>query len=94
MAAGGVVFTGPTGETYSSDREGAIALDTEQPSELILTVESLRNYPEKVQAIRGAAPNVASRYTWENVIGVLLEKITLGACYQNTEPLFSNRLIF
>ena len=39
MAAGGVVFTGPTGETYSSDGEGAIALDTEQPGELVLTVE-------------------------------------------------------
>ncbi len=89
MAAGGVVFTGPTGETYSSDREGAIALDTEQPGELVLTVESLRNYPHIARAIRQAAPKVAARYTWENVIGILFEKINLAARYQNTEALFS-----
>jgi hypothetical protein len=92
MAAGGVVLTGPTGETYSSDREGAIALDTEEAGELVLTVESLRNYPERAQAIRQAAPNVAARYTWEDVIGVLFEKINLAAHYQNTEPLFSTSL--
>jgi glycosyltransferase involved in cell wall biosynthesis len=88
MAAGGVVLTGPTGETYSSNREGAIALDTEQPSELVLTVESLRDHPEYAQEIRQAAPKVAARYTWENVTSVLFEKIILAARNQNTEPLF------
>ena len=92
MAAGGVVLTGPTGETYSSDREGAIALDTEQPGELVLTVESLRDHPEYAQEIRQAAPKVAARYTWENVTGVLFEKIILAARYQNTESLFSTSL--
>jgi len=89
MAAGGVVFTGPTGETYSSDGEGAIALDTEQPGELVMHIESLCNHPEIVQAIRLVAPNVAARYIWENVIGVLFEKITLAAHDQNIEPLVS-----
>jgi glycosyltransferase involved in cell wall biosynthesis len=88
MAAGGVVLTGPTGETYSSDGEGAIALDTEQPRELVLAVESLCDHPEKAQAIRQAAPKTAARYTWENVIGILFDKITLAACHQNTEPIF------
>jgi glycosyltransferase involved in cell wall biosynthesis len=92
MAAGGVVFTGPTGETYSSDGQGAIALDTESPGELVLIVESLRKYPEKAQAIRQVAPFVAGRYTWENVVNVLFEKITLAACYQNTGPLPSTWL--
>jgi glycosyltransferase involved in cell wall biosynthesis len=92
MAAGGVVFTGPTGETYSSDGEGAIALDTEQPGELVLAVESLRDHPEKAQEIRQVAPNVAARYTWENVISILFEKITLAACHQNIEPLFPTSL--
>lgn len=92
MAAGGIVITGPTGETYSSDGEGAIALDTEQPGELVLTVESLHNYPERVQALREAAPNVAARYTWEDVIGVLFEKIILAARYQNSAPLRSTSL--
>jgi glycosyltransferase involved in cell wall biosynthesis len=93
MAAGGVVLTGPTGETYSSDREGAIALDTEQPGELVLTIENLRNHPEYAREIRRAAPIVAARYTWENVTRVLFEKIFLAARYQNTEALFSPSLV-
>lgn len=87
MAAGGVVFTGPTGETYSSDGEGAIALDTEGAGELVLKVEILREHSEKALAIRQAAPNVAARYTWENVVEILFEKIPLAACHQDTQPL-------
>ena len=89
MAAGGVVFTGPTGETYSAHGEGAIAHDTELPGELVMNVESLRDHPEKAQAIRQAAPIVAARYTWENVIEILFEKIILAAHYQNAAPLRS-----
>jgi glycosyltransferase involved in cell wall biosynthesis len=92
MAAGGVVLTGPTGETYSSDGEGAIALDTDSPDELVLTMGCLHQHPEKARAIRQAAPFVAGRYTWENVVNVLFEKITLAACYQNTGPLPSTWL--
>lgn len=88
MAAGGLVFTGPTGETYSSEGEGAIALDTEQPRELVLMIENLRDHPEKAKAIRQAAPYTAARYTWENVAGILFEKITLAAYHQNTRPIF------
>jgi glycosyltransferase involved in cell wall biosynthesis len=89
MAAGGVVFTGPTGETYSSDGEGAIALDTEQPGELVLAINNLRDQTGKARAIRQAAPIVAARYTWENVTGILFDKIALAACHQDTQPLFS-----
>jgi glycosyltransferase involved in cell wall biosynthesis len=86
MASGGVVFTGPTGETYSSDGEGAIVLDTEQPEELVLAVEGLCDHPERAVAIRQAAPKAAARYTWEHVIDILFEKITLAASHQNIEP--------
>jgi glycosyltransferase involved in cell wall biosynthesis len=92
MAAGGLVLTGPTGESYSSDGEGAIALDTEQPGELVLTVENLRYDPERVQSIRRAAPFVAARYTWKAVAGVLFEKITLAASQQDIQPLPSTWL--
>jgi glycosyltransferase involved in cell wall biosynthesis len=90
MAAGGVVLTGPTGETYSSDGEGAIALDTELPGEIVLTVESLLHQPEKARGIRQAAPRVAARYVWEDVIEVLFEKIILAARSQNMEPIVSS----
>jgi glycosyltransferase involved in cell wall biosynthesis len=87
MAAGGVVFTGPTGETYSADGVGAIALDTEQASELVLEIENLRNQPEKAQAIRQTAPSVAARYTWEKVFEILLEKVSMAGCHQKVYPL-------
>lgn len=92
MAAGGVVFTGPTGETYSADGAGALALDTEQASELVLAIENLRKNPERAQAIRQAAPYVAARYTWENVADILFEKICLAGDHQKVQPFPSTLL--
>ena len=86
MAAGGVVFTGPTGETYSADGAGAIPLDTEQPGELVLAIENLLENPDKARIIRQAAPLVAARYTWENVAEILFEKIYLARDYQKVRP--------
>jgi glycosyltransferase involved in cell wall biosynthesis len=87
MAAGGVVFTGPTGETYSADGAGAIALDTEQPGELVQAIQNLREHPERAQVIRQVAPCVAAHYTWENVLEILFEKIGLAASHQKIQPL-------
>ena len=92
MAAGGVVFTGPTGETYSADGEGAIALDTEQASELVLAIEGLRDHPEKAQAMRRSAPTVAAHYTWEKVVEILFEKISLAGSHQKAHPFPQNWL--
>lgn len=86
MAAGGVVLTGPTGETYSVDGAGAIALDTDQASELVLIIENLCDHPERAQTIRQVAPFVAARYTWENVLEILFEKIILAGDHQKVHP--------
>jgi hypothetical protein len=87
MAARGVVLTGPTGETYSVDGTGAIALDTEQASELVLTIENLVDHPERAQAMRQFAPFMAARYTWENVLDILFEKIIIAGSQQEVNPL-------
>jgi hypothetical protein len=87
MAAGGVILTGPTGETYSADGVGAIALDTEQASELVLVIESLCDHPEKKQEIRQIAPFIAARYTWENVLDILFEKIIIAGGQQEVNPI-------
>jgi len=92
MAAGGVVLTGPTGESYSVDAVGAIALDTDQASELVLIIENLRDHPEKAQEIRQIAPYVAARYTWENVVEILFEKIILAGNQQKTHPIQATML--
>jgi glycosyltransferase involved in cell wall biosynthesis len=86
MAAGGVAITGCTGETYSVDGAGAIALDSEDVSELVHVIEFLLNHPQRSQSIRCAAPKVAARYTWDNIVDILLEKIILAGEHQRTQP--------
>jgi glycosyltransferase involved in cell wall biosynthesis len=86
MAVGGVVITGSTGEAYSTDGTGAVALDTEDASELVMTIETLKNSPERLREIRQTAPYVASRYIWENVVEILVEKIYLARERQLVQP--------
>jgi glycosyltransferase involved in cell wall biosynthesis len=87
MAAGGVVFTGPTGETYSADGVGAIALDTEYATELVLTIENFCDHPEMTRTIRQVAPFIAARYTWKNVLDILFEKIIIAGGQQQANPI-------
>ena len=89
MAAGGLVFTGPTGETYSADGGGAIALDTETPDELFLAIEELRIHPERAAEMRAIAPVVAANYTWKIVLKTLFEKIQLVGRRQNIAAHFN-----
>lgn len=86
MAAGGLAITGCTGEAYSMDGAGAIALDTDNASELVLMIEFLRDHPQRCLGIRQAAPYVAARYTWENILEILLEKICLAGEHQRVRP--------
>jgi glycosyltransferase involved in cell wall biosynthesis len=86
MAAGGVIITGCTGETYSIDGAGAIALDSENVSELVHVIEFLLNHPQRIQSLREAGPKVAARYTWNNIIEILLEKIYLAGEHQRVHP--------
>ncbi len=92
MAAGGVAITGCTGETYSMDGAGAIALDSENVSELVHVIEFLLDHPQRSQAIRLAGPKVAARYTWNNIIEILLEKITLAGEHQRVHPFLPPRI--
>jgi len=86
MAAGGVAITGCTGETYSMDGAGAIPLDSENVSELVHVIEFLLDHPQRSQAIRQDGPKVAARYTWNNIIEILLEKICLAGEHQRIHP--------
>ncbi|GBD07897.1 D-inositol-3-phosphate glycosyltransferase [Candidatus Thermoflexus japonica] len=79
MAAGGVVFTGATGEEYALDGQGAIVLDTDRPEEIVLRLLDLRAEPGRVEAIREAARRRASDFTWPRVVEILLEKVSFIA---------------
>jgi glycosyltransferase involved in cell wall biosynthesis len=89
MAAGGVAITGCTGETYSMDGAGAIPLDSENVSELVHVIEFLLDHPQRSQAIRQLGPKVAARYTWNNIIEILLGKINLAGEHQKVHPFLS-----
>lgn len=92
MAAGGVAITGCTGETYSVDGCGAIALDSENASELVHVIEFLLDHPKRYQEIRRAAPKVAARYTWNNILEILLEKVCLAGEHQRVHPFQSKEI--
>ena len=82
MAAGGIVFTGSTGEDYSVAGQGALMVDTDNPDQIVLHILGLRDHPERSLAMRQAARQVAAQFTWDAVLNVLLSKIALGACEQ------------
>ena len=65
MAAGGVVFTGATGEEYALGGRSAVALDTEQPEEIVSQLLDLRANPWRAEAMRRAARDAAAAFTWE-----------------------------
>lgn len=83
MAAGGVAFTGSTGEDYAVPYENAIVLDTTDPLEIAEHVSYLDEHAEVEERIRLAARQTASRYTWEEVVEGLLRRIE----YLREEPL-------
>jgi glycosyltransferase involved in cell wall biosynthesis len=79
MAAGGVVFTGATGEEYTLGGQCAVTLDTGLTEEIVSQVLEMKANPARVIAMRQAARERAALFTWENVSEVLLEKVRLVA---------------
>lgn len=75
MAAGGLVFTGMTGEEYTLGGQSAISLDTDWPDEIVAHVLELRNHPARAEAMRKAARAHAALFTWDEVSQNLLDKI-------------------
>lgn len=80
MAAGGLVFTGATGEEYARPYENAIVLDTEDPHEIETTILDLLARPDDCDAMRRRGVETAQQYTWDHVVEVLLRRLQyLGA---------------
>lgn len=68
MAAGGVAYTGCTGEDYAIPWVNAIVLETADPEEIVEYIAYLRAHPDREAAIRRAARQTARQFTWERVI--------------------------
>lgn len=90
MAAGGLVFTGATGEEYTLGGQSAVVLDTGSPEEIVIRLESLREQPERIRAIRHAARRRAALFTWDRVVDILLDAVRFVAAATGVVPAFSH----
>jgi glycosyltransferase involved in cell wall biosynthesis len=82
MAAGGIAFTGSTGEDYAIPFHNCIVLETSDPKEIEVYMMYLEEYPEEKERIRRAARKTAKQFTWEEVIEILIQKLEYQARIQ------------
>ncbi|MBI4318964.1 MAG: glycosyltransferase [Chloroflexi bacterium] len=75
MAAGGVAFTGCTGEDYAVPLENAIVLETDDPGEIVEYVTYLEEHKDEKDRIRKAGKRTAQQYAWEAIISNLVSKL-------------------
>jgi glycosyltransferase involved in cell wall biosynthesis len=78
MAAGGIAFTGATGEEYARHLENAVVLQTSDPREIVYYLEWLRAKPEVSAALRAEGRRTAERHTWPKVITQLVAALECG----------------
>jgi glycosyltransferase involved in cell wall biosynthesis len=79
MAAGGIAFTGGTGEDYAVGGRNAVVLETLDPTEIVTRWSELASSPELAARLRRAARKTAREYEWRTIIGMLLEWLTQRA---------------
>jgi glycosyltransferase involved in cell wall biosynthesis len=82
MAAGGVAFTGSTGEDYAISFDNSIVLDTSDPEEIESYVVYLHNHREEEERIRKAARHTAGSFTWEQIAENLVQRLEYQAKVQ------------
>jgi len=82
MAAGGIAFTGSTGEDYAIPFHNSMVLETSDPREIEAYIMYLEEYPEEKERIRKTARRTARQFTWEEVIGNLIQKLEYQARIQ------------
>jgi glycosyltransferase involved in cell wall biosynthesis len=75
MAAGGVAFTGSTGEDYALSFENAVALETDDPEEIVGYLLHLHMDEEEQEKIRTAGKRTAAEFTWEEAIDNMAGKL-------------------
>jgi glycosyltransferase involved in cell wall biosynthesis len=65
MAAGGVAYTGGTGEDYALPGYNAVVLETADPREIVEQAERLQRAPREERALRRAGHRTAAVFTWD-----------------------------
>lgn len=64
MAAGGVLYTGGTGEDYAISGRNAVVLETLHPGEIADRAQELRQSPDEARRLRRAARLSARHFSW------------------------------
>jgi glycosyltransferase involved in cell wall biosynthesis len=75
MAAGGLLYTGGTGEDYAVSGRNAVVLETLNPSEIADRAEALGARPQEARRIRRAARTSARDFSWQQIARRLLLKL-------------------
>ncbi|HTE18272.1 MAG TPA: glycosyltransferase family 4 protein, partial [Armatimonadota bacterium] len=75
MAAGGLVFTGATGEEYARPFDNAVVLDTDDPREVESNVVGLLARPNDAARMRRNGEETARQYTWDQVLDLMLRRL-------------------
>jgi glycosyltransferase involved in cell wall biosynthesis len=75
MAARGIAFTGSTGEDYVVSFENAIALETDDPDEIVGYLLYLQQHRDELEKIREAGHQTARAFIWEDAIDNLIGKL-------------------
>lgn len=68
MAAGGIAYTGSTGEEYARSMENVVVLEAADADEIASYARYLNERPDKQRQIRQKAHTTAESFTWENII--------------------------
>jgi glycosyltransferase involved in cell wall biosynthesis len=84
MAAGGIAFTGGTGEDYAITGRNAIVLQTLEPMEIVERWEHLSASPRRLARLRRKARETAREYVWSNVRELLVAAAARQAHRQAT----------
>jgi len=75
MAAGGIAFTGSTGEDYAIPYHNAFVLETSDPREIEGYLMYLKECPDEGIRIRSEARRTAAFFTWEAATENLISKL-------------------
>lgn len=84
MAVGGVAFVGSTGEDYAVPYLNAVVLDSDDPTEIRVALQFLREHPEVREQIRKEGRATADSFTWKKIIeDALIQKLKYVAVRQD-----------
>jgi glycosyltransferase involved in cell wall biosynthesis len=86
MAASGIAFTGSTGEDYALSFENAVALETDDPEEIVGYLMHLQHNPADKAKIRANGRRTAAEFTWDDAIDNLGGKLEYLARKQGIFP--------